>query len=48
MIYSDVAGNCFMIVTDMRGNEFLVWLTMRDVEIEYDFDEGDEVEYEFI
>lgn len=47
MIYSDFAGNCFMIVTDMKGNEFLVWITMRD-EIEYDFDEGDEVDYEFI
>jgi hypothetical protein len=41
MIYSDVAGNCFMIVTDMKGNEFLAWLTMQD-------DEGDEVEYEFV
>jgi hypothetical protein len=44
MIYSDVAGNCFMVVTDMKGNEFLTWITMRDDEIEYDFDE----EYEFV
>ena len=48
MIFSDVAGNMFMIVADMKGNEFLAWLTMRDDEFEYDFDEGDEVEYEFV